>query len=153
MPLSERTLDRVFAVVIALLLAYFFIFEQIRITWTDYWLTRDAQQGVAAITKVLWTGHSGVAYRYRVNQREYRGEEAVDRGKNLGYVGESVVVYFSSSHPWLSRLRFPRSVMPGGLPVILLAWFFMVLFIITAIDPDNKWALKSRNKAKPQDSQ
>jgi hypothetical protein len=38
------------------------------------WLLNDSQQGIAVVTKMLWTGHNAVEYRYTVNHQEYKGE-------------------------------------------------------------------------------
>ena len=153
-PLSSSTVERAFALIIALLLGHFFVVVQAQVVWTNYWLTKDPQQGEAIVTKVLWTGHNAVAYHYWVNQKEYAGEDGRNwqdpRYAKVG-VGEKSVVYFSVSHPWLSRLTLPRSAMVEGLPVILLAWCFIVLFLITAINPYSKWALKTGvRQAHPQ---
>ena len=104
---------------------------------------------------MLWSGHNAVAYRYRVNQREYTGED-VRSWQDPRYahvvVGEGSVVYFCSSHPWLSLLNRPRTAMLEGLPVVVLAWLFIVLFINTAMNPKSKWALNTGvSKAKTQD--
>jgi hypothetical protein len=42
-------------------------------TRTSYWLLNDSQEGMAIITRDLWTGHNGVAYRYKVNGNDYSG--------------------------------------------------------------------------------
>jgi len=59
--------------------------------------------------------------------------------------GEKTVVYFSSSHPWLSALDMPRHVGIDGLPVVLLVWFFELGLINTVVNPKNRWAFGSRN--------
>lgn len=133
------SIQRIFAVFLALLLGLYFIVQPARTTWTNYWLTKDAQQGKAVVTRVLWTGHNGVAYRYRVNQNEYTGKDAAKYNQVI--VGAEPVVFFSASHPWLSRLSRPKTAMVEGLPVLLLVWFLIALFIITAINPKHKWAL------------
>jgi hypothetical protein len=157
MPLSPSNVERFEALFFALVIGYGFIILPAQYTWTNYWLTKDGQQGMAVVTKVLWTGHNGVAYRYRVNQKEYTGAGGrswQDAKYRLVMPGDQTIVYFSSSHPWLSRLNRPRTAMIEGLPVLLLAWFFEVLFIITVINPKSKWALKSGgSQAKSQTSQ
>ena len=113
--------------------------------WNRYWLLQDRQQTVAAVTKEH--GHSVVDYTYRVAGKEYRGtsrrryldqehkyEEAV--------VGGTAVVYFSASHPWLSNLTPPSTIIPEGFPVMVLILAFEVQFVITLINPDSRWAYK-----------
>ena len=140
--------QRIWASLIALLLAHFFIVVQAQNAWTAYWLMSDGQQGMAIVTKVRWTGHGGVAYQYGVNQVEYTGADAVRRYKHSAndmsppaVVGEHLVVYFSASHPWLSRLTLPRTALVPGLPVIILVWLLIACLVITAINPKSEWAL------------
>jgi hypothetical protein len=67
-------------------------------------------------------------------------------------VGEASVVYFSSSHPWLSPLNRPRTAMLDGLPAVVLAWLFIILFINTAMNLKSEWALNtgvSKQKLRP----
>jgi hypothetical protein len=74
--MSLLIVQRLWALVIALLLGHFFILVLAQDAWTEYWLIKDGQQGVAVVTKVLWTGHNAVAYRYSVNRKEYTGKDA-----------------------------------------------------------------------------
>ena len=155
--MSTSTTNRISALVIAVLLAYFFIVVQAQILWKNPWILKDGQPGIAVITKVLYTGHDAVAYRYRANQREYTGEDARSwQDPRYAHVtfGEQSVVYFSSSHPWLSLLNRPRTTMVEGLPVVVLAWLLIILFINTAMNPKSKWALNTGvRKAKTQTSE
>jgi hypothetical protein len=154
LPMSPSTTNRISALVIAVLLGHFFIVVQAQILWKNHWILKDGQQGIAVVTKVPWTGHKAVAYRYRVNQRDYTGEDArswQDPRYAHVMVGEESVVYFSSSHPWLSLLNRPRTAMVEGLPVVVLAWLFIILFINTAMNPKSRWALNiGVSKAKTQ---
>jgi hypothetical protein len=69
-------------------------------------------------------------------------------------VGEQSVVYFSSSHPWLSLLNRRRTAMVEGLPVVVPAWLLIILFINTAMNPTSKWAVNiGVSKAKTQTSE
>jgi|SRR5258708_15613575 len=76
--------------------------------WECYWLTTDARQGMAVVTKER--PHGVVEYRYAVDQREYTGESQRNREqekyRNVR-LGEESPVYFSGSHPWLSSLEAP----------------------------------------------
>ncbi len=142
-------ISRVWSALLALLLGYFFVLEPARELWLNYWLIRDGQRAVAVITKPHWAGHDVFVYRYRVNQKTYTGQDYRSfqdpKYRNV-MVGEETVVYFSSSHPWLSAINMPPVVMFEGLPVVLLAWFFIFLLAVTAIDPKNRWALRNRQR-------
>src|SRR4051794_24312837 len=76
--------------------------------WECYWLTRDAKQGMAIVTKERQ--HGLVEYRYMVEQREYTGESQrnheQEKYRNV-HLGEESLVYFSASHPRLSSLETP----------------------------------------------
>lgn len=140
-------IPRVWAALLALLLVYYFVIGPARELWLNYWLIRDGQQGVAVITKAHWAGHGVFIYRYCVNQKTYTGQDHRSY-RNPKYAnvmaGEETVVYFSSSHPWLSAINMPQGVMFGGLPVVLLAWVFVFLLAATAINPKSRWALRNR---------
>jgi len=79
-----------------------------------------------------------------VNQNEYTGQD-FRSCQNPKYahvmVGQQTIVFFSASHPWLSRINLPRTAMVEGLPVLLLTWFLIAMLLITAINPRSKWAL------------
>jgi hypothetical protein len=140
-------IPRVWAALLALLLGYYFLLEPARELWLNYWLIRDGQQGVAVITKAHWAGHGVFTYRYSVDQKTYTGQDYRSY-QNPRYAnvmaGEETVVYFSLSHPWLSAINMPRVVMFQGLPVVLVAWVFIFLLAITAINPKGRWALHNR---------
>ena len=138
--MSPSTAQRIWAGFLALLLGHFFIVVQVRDAWTRYWVLKDGQQGKALITKVLWTGHNGVTYHYQVNGKGFTGQDAAEYAHRV--VGAQPAVFFSSSHPWLSTLRRPKTAMLEGLPVLLLVWFLIALFILTAINPRHRWALQ-----------
>ena len=141
---TSETLDRIFAAALTLLLGYYFIIAPAREAWSNYWLLKDAQEGTAIVTKELWTGHNVVRYRYRVNQKEYTGQDFrswQDPKYANVLVGEKAPVYFSSTHPWLSALNRPRALIEG-LPVVILVWFLIALLVVTAINPSSRMALK-----------
>jgi hypothetical protein len=80
---------------------------------------------MAVITNEHWGGHGVVVYRYRVGQKVYSGQDHRSwQNPKYAHVmaGENTVVYFSSSHPWLSAINLPRNVVIEGLPVMLVAW-------------------------------
>jgi hypothetical protein len=146
--------QRLFLLIPALLLAHGFIVLPAEDGWTSYWLLRDGKRGKAVITEVLWTGHDGVAYRYRVNGKEYAGKGGRNhedpRYRVYGaQVGEESIVYYSASHPWLSQLQRPRTVVEG-LPVVILAWVILGLMLVTIVNPRHRWALQlGQSEAKP----
>ena len=114
--------------------------------WTKYWLLRDQQQATAIVTREH--EHSVVDYSYRVRGNDYKG---TDRRRYLTqehrYVGVTVggeaVVYFSSSHPWLSALTPPDNIIPDGFPGVILFLALEIWFIITIINPNSRWAYKN----------
>jgi hypothetical protein len=147
-------MERVWALLLALLLGYYFVVEPARQVWQDYWLVRDAQQSEAVITKEHWAGHGVVVYRYSVNHQEYTGQDHRSyQGPKYARVmpGEKSVIYYSSSHPWLSAFNRPRTVLVEGLPVVLLVWFIEALLIATLINPRSRWAfnLSGRSEVEP----
>jgi hypothetical protein len=148
---SQPTLERIWVSFLALLLGYYFVVEPARQVWLSYWLVKDGQEGVAIITKEHWAGHDVVVYRYRVNQQEYTGQDFRSyQAPQYARVmpGEKSIIYFSASHPWLSAINRPRTVMVEGLPVVLLVWAIEVLLIGTVINPRSRWALKFSGQRK-----
>jgi len=120
--------------------------------WRDHWLVKDGQQGMAVITKEHWGGHGVVVYHYRVGQKVYSGQDHRSwQNPKYAHVmaGENTVVYFSSSHPWLSAINLPRNVVIEGLPVMLLAWFFEVGLVVTVIKPKSRWAFGPNGRREP----
>ncbi|PYU33229.1 MAG: hypothetical protein DMG31_09365 [Acidobacteria bacterium] len=133
---------RFFAAVVAVFLGWL-LFGWTTDTWRSYWLRKDGQQGIAVVTKELWTGHDSVAYRYTVNEKEYAGQSMRNwREQKYSRVGlgERSVVYFSASHPWLSLLFKPDTAVEG-LPVLLLVVVLEALALLTIINPKSRWAL------------
>src|ERR1700720_3353814 len=147
---------RVSALVIAIILGLFLV-GLISSVRAEYWLLKDAEEGIAIVTKDLWTGHNGVAYRYTVNHKEYTGEGMRNyqdpRYRNV-HPGDKSVVYYSASHPWMSSLRRPDRI-GEGLPVVLLVLFFETLAVITLINPQHKWAfnINGGNRISPANIQ
>ena len=143
---------RVSALVIAIILGLFLV-GWISSVRAEYWLLKDAEEGIAIVTKDLWTGHNGVAYRYAVNHKEYTGKGMRNyqdpRYRNV-HPGDKSLVYYSVSHPWMSSLRRPGRI-GEGLPVVLLVLFFETLAVITLINPQHKWAfnINSGNQNSP----
>jgi hypothetical protein len=140
---------RFWALVLSLFLGYCFVVQPAHLLWEHYWLLKDGQPGIATVTQVLLTGHGAVAYQYRVDQAEFTGTDAV-RGYNHGrgdtyppaVVGQHLPLYFSVSHPWVSRLERPTGMVPVGLPLFLGVWALEALLIWTVINPNSRWALR-----------
>lgn len=143
MPRPTPMVMRLCASFLTVVLGYRFVVSPARELWTNYWLLRDGTQGVAVVLKDDWSGHGIVDYRYRVNQRVYTGQD-FRSWQNPKYAhvtaGEESIVYFSSTHPWISAINLPRSVMFEGLPVVLLVWLIEIGLIITIVKPNSRWA-------------
>ena len=119
-----------------------FLLLRVRSAYTNYWLLRDAQNGTAIVTKDLWSGHNAVGYKYVVDQKQYSGHSGrnwQDQKYSKVQVGEESVVYFSTSHPWLSLLYMPRAVLEG-LPVIIIVVVLEAFAVGTIINPKSGWA-------------
>ncbi|HTS18345.1 MAG TPA: hypothetical protein VMP11_12280 [Verrucomicrobiae bacterium] len=86
-----------------------------------------------------------------MDQKEYTGHSRRNR-QDKKYanvqVGETSVVYFSASHPWLSRLSMPQAVLEG-LPAILLVLVLEIFAVITTINPTGGWAFHFVKKPQP----
>jgi hypothetical protein len=124
----------------------------IRQAWRDHWLVKDGREGKAMITEWHWAGHGVVIYEYRVGQNVYTGQDRRSL-HNPQYTnsipGERTVVYYSSSHPWLSAINLPEGVFITGLPVVLLVWFLEAGLLITVINPNSRWALPPDPQRRP----
>jgi hypothetical protein len=150
--LHSSASDRVSAAFLALLLGYGFVFAPVYGVWKDHWLVRDGQEGMAVVTKEHWAGHGVVVYQYRVGQNVYTGQDRRSlQNPKYAHVmpGEQSVVYFSSSHPWLSAINPPRTVMIEGLPVVLLAWLLEAGLLVTVINPNSGWAFRFSGRREP----
>jgi len=138
---------RVVASALAIALGYF-LFLQARSAWTNYWLLKDGQEGVALVTGEAWSGHNVVIYNYTVNLKQYTGrsmrnwEEAKYRNVEIG---DESVVCFSASHPWLSLLYKPSAVF-AGLPVLVIVLVIELFAVFTIIKPQSGWALNLRDE-------
>jgi len=133
----------------ASVLAYGFLFLPATETWHSYLLMKDGRQGRAEI--IQFAPKTQVVYRYRVGQKEYTGrdrrtDEERRAARNNLEEERNPTVYYSASHPWVSRLHRPTTLIPPGLPVFILAWFFLVLILVTIVNPKNKWALQMGGK-------
>ena len=138
---------------LALLLGKIFVLDQAQAWWTKHWILKDWQEGMAVVTDVR--SHDSVAYRYVVNLKEFTGSDFRSwqdpRYAHVG-IGEHTIVYFSTSHPWLSLINRPRSEVPEGLPLLMLVWFIAARLLIAVINPKSKWAFgpyKSPDQHKP----
>ena len=129
----------------ASVLAYAFLFVPGLETWHRYLLMKDGREGRSEI--IRFAPKNQVVYRYGVNQKEYTGRDRRtddDRRAARGNPEEerAPTVYYSASHPWISRLHRPTTLIPPGLPVFMLAWFFLALMLLTIVNPRHKWALQ-----------
>jgi hypothetical protein len=143
--LSPSTIARIWALLFALLLGHAFILAPAETLWRDYWLVKDGQPGMAVVTKEHWAGHNVVVYQYLVGRAVYTGEDRRSlQNPKYAHVmpGEKSIVYYSSSHPWLSAIDLPQHVVIAGLPVVLLAWLIEAGLVVTLINPESPWAFQ-----------
>jgi Protein of unknown function (DUF3592) len=120
-----------------------------RVGWANYWLLNDGRQTNAIVASVTstWSSRSKdvqVDYHYWVDRKEYSGSVVKNRHNppyGSVHAGESMTVYVSFSHPWLSSIEQPQAVIVGG-PFMLLALLFFVLAVITVVNPRAKWAFR-----------
>ena len=143
LPWPSPNAQRVFALSVVVLLGYVFVFWPVQEWWTNYWLLRDCEQGLAVVT--LEKEHGQVAYQYFVSGRAYTGSDyrsLEDATYANVIVGGHTVVHYSRSHPWLSRIDKPRSSLPVGLPLLIFVWLVEIRAVLAVIKPGSKWALK-----------
>ena len=129
------------------------LYLQARSAWTNYWLLHDARRGSATVTKELWSGHDAVGYTYVVDQTQFSGRS----GRNSQdpqpvQVGGVTTVYYSASHPGISLLYMPQTVLEG-LPVIIIVLVFEAFACITIINPKSGWAFSLADKQPENDVQ
>jgi hypothetical protein len=100
-----------------------------------YWLKRDAQQGMATIAKERQ--HGVVDYKYSVDGQNYTGISQrnwdIEKYRYVG-VGQESIVYYSSSHPWLSSLETPQFPTTGTI-FLLMATPLECMLLFMAILP------------------
>src|SRR5271156_2153196 len=100
----DEWIVRISCLAVAIFFGYSFIFKVSYNMRAQYWLSLDAKQTMARITKV----HSqGVNYKYSVDGKEYSNESQRNWEHDVG-VGQESIVFYSSSHPWLSSVTKPR---------------------------------------------
>jgi hypothetical protein len=140
-PLNIERIKRLIALGLALLLGKVFVVDQAQAWWRQHWILKDGQQGMAVVTQVL--SHDSITYRYVVSLKDFTGRDFRSwqdpRYAHVG-IGEHTVIYFSTSHPWLSLINRPRGDVPEGLPLLILVWFIAARLFIAAIKPKSKWA-------------
>jgi hypothetical protein len=128
--------------VLAIGLAWFLSLRGLA-AWKAHWLLEDGQTGVAQVTSNSNSGHAIVEYEYSVGQNSYRGSSQrnsrIEAYRNVPIGGKSVV-YYSASHPGLSSLDMPASVITG-LPAVLVALSIEILALFTLLKPNSTWAL------------
>lgn len=150
--LPSPTAIRLQASFLALFLGYFFVYGVAQELWNKYWLVKDGQQGLAVVTAEHWAGHNVVLYRYRVSGKEYagRGSRSIENPKYAHVTaGENTVVFYSSSHPWLSAIDHPHFVSIDGLPVALFVWLIEASLVAAIINPKGRWALNLTGQRRP----
>ncbi len=132
---------RLAGLIIALFLGDF-LYLRAEEAWTNYWLITDGKPGVAVVTKELWSGHNQIGYTYTVNHADYTGKSARN-WKDPKYanvqIGEQSVVYYSASHPWISLLNKPNTLLAAW-PVTLIVLILEFFAVMTVINPKSKWA-------------
>jgi hypothetical protein len=107
-----RKLQERYIILLALIPLGWWLFLQTSSSWRNYWILNDGRQGMAIITKEDWGGHDRFDYRYSVESKEFTGVSDKDwkdeKYKNAP-IGGQAIVYYSASHPWLSKLHRPDS--------------------------------------------
>src|SRR5215831_6445075 len=127
----SRSSQRWVGLAIALFLGWFLV-GQARSAWKNHWLLTDPQEGMAVITKEHWGGHGRFVYKYAVSGTRYTGVSSRNwqdpKYSSVGPGGESIV-YYSASHPWISLLFKPRTVVEGlpGIIIVLCFEFFAIM--------------------------
>ena len=114
---------------IGIVVLIYFLFASGKAFWVCYWLTRDAKQSTAVLTREH--EHGVVSYRYTVNQHEYSGSSqrnGDERYRNI-QVGQESIVFFSVSHPWISSLETPFFP-PKATPFFILALLFLTSWVV-----------------------
>jgi hypothetical protein len=138
--------ERLQGLVIALVLGSFCLVVPFRDVWTNYWLLRDGRQGTAVVTDAR--DHGSVGYRYCVDGRWYDGSghrSVQDRHYANVTPGESTVIYYSASHPSVSQIDHPITMVDGAWPVIIIfMWPFEFMALATVINPGGRFSYKGR---------
>lgn len=125
--------------VMAIFFAYSFIFKISYEMWTEYWLSIDAKQTTALVTKVRG---QGVYYNYDINGKEYYNHSQRNWEHDVSE-GQESAVFYSSSHPWLSSVTTPE-FQPLGIIVILISLVAELVLVMGAIDPS--WAIQNKKR-------
>jgi hypothetical protein len=145
--------QRLVGLVVTVGLGYFF-FLQARSGWTSYWLRTDGMEGIAKITEDYWGGHGRVVYDYDANQKHYTGISGTnwkDPRYSNARPGNEAIVYYSASHPWLSLLYIPDTIVEG-LPVLIIAFLIELIAIVTIIRPGSAWAFDLTEKKRDKNA-
>jgi hypothetical protein len=142
-PLARRFVG----LAVAIVLGQFF-YLRIHEGWMSYWLLKDNQQGTAEVTGNDWGGHGRVDYIYAVNHQQYAGVSGKnwkDPRSDSVQPGNKTIVYYSASHPWISALYVPDTMIAGW-PVIIIASLIELIAIITIVKPGSNWAFDLSDK-------
>jgi len=136
-PVRTERSDGTGAWTVAIVLLVVFFIPHVFAIKTNYWVKADSQRGVATVT--VTHSHNSVSYRYKVNQKEYTGRDYLPFGNE----GDKTFVFFSASHPGLSRLKKPILLDDSPLLSFILS-IIEIMAVNTAINPNSKWALRDR---------
>jgi hypothetical protein len=111
----------------------FILFSQLQYLPTDYWILTDGAETTALVTGKDFFWGKSVAYSYTVAGQEYTGKEV----PKWPYpeVGDQCMVYYSVSHPWLSLLIKPKSLLDRCTTGILLLSSLAItaIFMLVAV--------------------
>jgi len=127
-----------------------FLFGHARGVWRNYWILRDGQQGKALVTRKY--GHELVDYSFNVNGKEYKGTDR-ERYINQDHryedvaLGGEAVIHFSSSHPWLSSLARPSSILTEDFLGVIVVLLFDIWLIRLLIHPHSKYVYADPRRA------
>jgi hypothetical protein len=141
----DEWIVRISFLALAIFFGYSFIFKISYDMRAQYWLSLDAKQTMALITKVHG---QGVNYKYSVDGKEYSNESQRNWEHDVG-AGQESMVFYSSSHPWLSSVTTPQ-FQPLGAIVLLIALIAEFLIVITAINPKSTLALNVLKETQPK---
>jgi len=139
---NEKLSERAWALLLTTLLSWFLVMQAYG-SWVNYWLLHDGKPGTARLLRKDWGGHGRYVYEYTVNGTRYEGSSSRNwkdpKYKNVE-PGDDSSAFYSESHPWISSLWLPDTVVTA-VPVILIVFGFDFLAIVTLINPRHRWAL------------
>ena len=141
-PLSDVARKRIGGTILFCILSWPLISGVIGVVH-NYWLLNDCEKSKAYIIGASRRGHAVYNYKYTIENQEFSGASRRnykdEKSKNAG-TGDSVAVYYSKSHPWISSLYKPDALIVG-LPFFAVIIIMQLFALITVINPHGKWAL------------